>query len=241
MSPTPSPPLSPTAQRLADIQRHIEAALARSGRAAGSVVLVAVAKTATAATLQEAWAAGHRRFGHNRVERLEEHRQVLPEATWHLLGPLQGKKVRRAISVADVFEAVGEPKVVQRLARRLEEEGHTEPLPVYAQVNLAPEDGRYGCPLPELETLLARIAETPQLRAAGLMTIAPLDVEGEELRSLFRALRERFEHALQTNKLGADAQLSMGMSGDYETAVEEGATLVRVGRAIFPLAANGIV
>lgn len=223
---------------MASIQERIEAALARSGRAAGSVELVAVAKTATATTLREAWAAGHRRFGHNRVERLEEHRQILPDATWHLLGPLQGKKVRRAIAVADVFEAVGDSKVVQRLARRLEEEGHAEALPVYAQVNLAPEDGRYGCPLPELESLLAQLAQTPQLRAAGLMTIAPLGVEGEELRPLFRALRERFEQALQSGELDANAHLSMGMSGDYETAVEEGATLVRVGRAIFPLAAS---
>lgn len=234
----PSQPLSPTAERLASIQERIEAALARSGRAAGSVELVAVAKTATASTLHEAWAAGHRRFGHNRVERLEEHRQILPDATWHLLGPLQGKKVRRAIAVADVFEAVGDSKVVERLARRLEEEGHTQDLPVYAQVNLAPEDGRYGCPLPELAALLAQLAETPQLRAAGLMTIAPLGVEGEELRPLFRALRERFEQALQSGELDANAHLSMGMSGDYETAVEEGATLVRVGRAIFPLAAS---
>jgi len=238
MSTPPSPPLSPTAARLGSIQERIEAALARSGREAGSVELVAVAKTATATTLQEAWAAGHRRFGHNRVERLEEHRQILPEATWHLLGPLQGKKVRRAIAVADVFEAVGEAKVIERLARRLEEDGHTQALPVYAQVNLAPEDGRYGCPLSDLETLLAQLAKTPQLRAAGLMTIAPLAVDGEELRPLFRALRERFEHAQQNGELSTDAHLSMGMSGDYETAVEEGATLVRVGRAIFPLAAS---
>lgn len=238
MSTSSSQPLSLTAERLATIQERIEAALARSGREAGSVELVAVAKTATASTLQEAWAAGHRRFGHNRVERLEEHRQILPEAIWHLLGPLQGKKVRRAFAVADVFEAVGEPKVVQRLARRLEEEGHAEPLPVYAQVNLAPEDGRYGCPLSQLGTLLDLLAQTPQLRAAGLMTIAPLGVASEALRPLFRALRERFEQARQSGELGADAHLSMGMSGDYETAVEEGATLVRVGRAIFPLAAS---
>jgi len=238
MSTSPSQPLSPTAERLAAIHERIEAALARSGRQAGSVELVAVAKTATATTLREAWDAGHRRFGHNRVERLEEHRLVLPEAIWHLLGPLQGKKVRRAIAVADVFEAVGEAKVVERLARRLEEEGHSKAFPVFVQVNLAPEDGRYGCPISELEALLALLAETPQLHTAGLMTIAPLGVSGDELRPLFRALRQRFEQAVQSGELAPHAHLSMGMSGDYETAVEEGATLVRVGRAIFPLAAS---
>jgi pyridoxal phosphate enzyme (YggS family) len=234
--PTASSPPSPTARRLAEVRARIDAALERSGRPAGSVELVAVAKTATPETLREAWEAGQRLFGHNRVQALEAHREVLPEATWHLLGPIQGKKVRRALAAADLLEAVGDPTVVERLARRLEEDGATEACPLLVQVNLAPEDGRYGVPLEELEDFLRRLAAQPLLRTAGLMTIAPLGADEATTRALFRRLAASFEELRRGGLLPLEAQLSMGMSGDYETAVEEGATLVRVGRAIFPAA-----
>jgi len=223
---------------LAEVQQRIEAALARSGRPARSVALVAVAKTADATTLQEAWQAGQRCFGHNRVQALATHRLILPQATWHLLGPLQGRRVRSALEIADLFEAIGDQQVVARLQRRLEENGATTAVPIYVQVNLEPEDGRYGVPLPELSTFLESLQAAPLLQPCGLMTIAPFGAEGAHSRQLFRSLRTRFEELTAQELLPADAQLSMGMSGDYETAVEEGATLVRVGRAIFPVAAT---
>jgi pyridoxal phosphate enzyme (YggS family) len=234
--PAASSPPSPTARRLAEVRARIDAALERSGRPPGTVELVAVAKTATPETLCEAWEAGQRLFGHNRVQALEAHREVLPEATWHLLGPIQGKKVRRALAAADLLEAVGDPTVVERLARRLQEDSATVVRSLLVQVNLAPEDGRYGVPLEAVEDFLQLVEAQPLLRAAGLMTIAPLGADEASTRALFRRLAARFEELRRGGLLPLEARLSMGMSGDYETAVEEGATLVRVGRAIFPAA-----
>lgn len=222
-----------TANRLAEIRRRIDQAAQKAGRTAEDVQLVAVAKTATPATLREAWQAGQRLFGHNRVQALEEHRAILPDAQWHLLGPLQGKKVRRGLAVSDLFQALGESRTLERCERVLEE-NHAPPYPVLLQVNLHPEDGRYGCTLPDLDALVDQVLASKQLHCAGLMTLALADVPESELRSIFATLQRRFLDLQSEGRLAPDALLSMGMSADFETAIEEGANLVRVGRAIFP-------
>lgn len=211
---------------------------------------MAVAKTATAETLREAWAAGQRSFGHNRLQHLEEHRAVLPEAVWHMIGPLQGKKVRKALHAADWVETVGDEKTAERIARVLAEDG-LAPQRVLLQVNLLPEDGRYGCPLPgaadgsaaggeacsaELRALAAEAGALEGLDLRGLMTIAPPAWEQAALHRGFARLREAAAVLAAEGLLPPHPELSMGMSGDYEIAVAEGATLVRVGRAIFPSA-----
>jgi pyridoxal phosphate enzyme (YggS family) len=225
--------MTDTAERLSAVRRRIDQAAAAAGRSGTDVRLVAVAKTATATTLREAWQAGQRCFGHNRVQALEEHREVLPDAEWHLLGPLQGRKVRRGLAAADLFQALGETRTLERMARVLEGSG-APPYPVLLQVNLHPEDGRYGCPLEQVDALLDQVAASPQLSCVGLMTLALARAEESELRRIFATLHERFRTLQSAGRLGADALLSMGMSGDYVIAVEEGANLVRVGRAIFP-------
>ena len=225
--------MNPTASRLEEVQHRIAEATLRSGRAVGKVNLVAVAKTATPDTLKDAWAAGQRCFGHNRVEALEEHRQVLPTAEWHLLGPLQGRKVRRGMAAADLYQALGESRTLERCARALNEAACPR-MPVLVQVNLHPEDGRYGCSLSDLDELLDQVAETAELRCVGLMTLALATDDDAILRNIFSTLHERFRSLQSEDRLPADALLSMGMSGDFETAIEEGANLVRVGRAIFP-------
>ena len=227
------PAMNPTGARLAAVRVRIAEACAKTGRDAEKVRLVAVAKTATAETLREAWDAGQRDFGHNRVQALEDHRLVLPEARWHLLGPLQGRKVRRGLAAAECFQALGDGKTVARCERALEEVDRTD-YPVLLQVNLHPEDGRYGCSMDGLQGLIGEVLAHPRLQLQGLMTLALADAQDSQLRADFAALAEHF-HALQSQRvLPQDAWLSMGMSQDFETAVEEGANLVRVGRAIFP-------
>lgn len=222
-----------TANRLAEIRQRIDQAAQKAGRSAQDVQLVAVAKTATAATLREAWQAGQRLFGHNRVQALEEHRAVLPDAQWHLLGPLQGKKVRRGLAASELFQALGESRTLERCERILEEQS-ADPYPVLLQVNLNPEDGRYGCTLADLPGLVDQVLASKRLHCAGLMTLALANASESQLRSIFASLHRRFQDLQSEGRLAPDALLSMGMSADFETAIEEGANLVRVGRAIFP-------
>ncbi|MCP4093132.1 MAG: YggS family pyridoxal phosphate-dependent enzyme [Planctomycetes bacterium] len=222
-----------TAERLAEIRRRIDQAAEKAARSGEEVQLVAVAKTATPETLREAWQAGQRLFGHNRVQALEEHRAVLPQAEWHLLGPLQGKKVRRGLAASNLFQALGESRTLGRMERVLDEQD-AAPYPVLLQVNLHPEDGRYGSTLENLDALVDEVLASQRLHCAGLMTLALANVADSELRSIFASLHRRFQDLQSEGRLAPNALLSMGMSADFETAIEEGANLVRVGRAIFP-------
>ncbi len=233
--------MSPSAvsQRLAALHLRIAAAEQRAGRAPGSARLLAVAKTATEQDLQEAWAAGQRSFAHNRVQALLRDAAFLPQAEWHAIGPLQGNKVRDALHVAAWVQTIGELRTAERLARALTEPDGEQRrasglLPVLLQVNLQPEDGRYGCPIPQLESLASAAAALPGLAIRGLMTIASPEASGERLRADFARLREAAGKLAAMGRLPSSPELSMGMSDDFEIAIEEGATLVRIGRLIFP-------
>lgn len=202
--------------------------------------MVAVAKTADQASLQEAWGHGQRDFAHNRVQPLMEHHAVLPDANWHLIGPLQSNKARKAVERVHCIETLSEVKLAQSL-NRLAGELRSSPLGVLIQINLDPSDGRPGLPIQskstdpgELHTLCSALVELDQLDLRGLMTIAPADASPIELHRHFARLRELAEGMAQNQYLPPYPELSMGMSGDFEIAVEEGATLVRVGRALFP-------
>lgn len=225
--------MNPTGERLQRIQERIASACMSGNRSPEEVRLVAVAKTANPATLREAWEFGHRHFGHNRVQALEDHRMVLPEATWHLLGPLQGRKVRRGLAASACFQAMGESKTAERCQRALEEM-EREDYPVFLQVNLHPQDGRYGCPLEDLDSLVEEVQGLGRLRLEGLMTLALAEVTEDLLRRDFATMHRHFRRLQEQGQLPSSAWLSMGMSQDFETAVQEGANLVRVGRAIFP-------
>jgi pyridoxal phosphate enzyme (YggS family) len=225
------------ASRFAEVRRRIAAAAGRSGRPADAVELVAVAKTADADALRAAWAAGQRRFGHNRVQALAAHHAVLPEAEWHLIGPLQRNKAGDALALARVVQTVGDRRIAARLERLVAARGG-DPPGVLVQVNLTPEDGRYGCAAAELPALLRDLAAAP-FPVRGLMTLGPHGAEEGVLRRHFAALRELGVAAAEEGTLPASPVLSMGMTEDYEIAIEEGATLVRVGRALFPPGAIG--
>ncbi|MFQ5750068.1 MAG: YggS family pyridoxal phosphate-dependent enzyme, partial [Planctomycetota bacterium] len=206
----------------------------RSGRDPGRVRLLAVTKTATPRTMREAWDAGQTDFAHNYVQRLEEQAPCLPpEACWHAIGPLQRNKVRRAIRVAAVIQTVAEAGLASSLERAAEEEGKA-PLAVLAQVNLTPEDGRAGCPPPGLPGLLRHLRSLAAIRCRGLMTLGPQGASDAALHRHFGRLRRLAEESAAAGLLPEEAELSMGMTADFEIAVEEGATMVRIGRALFP-------
>lgn len=231
---------APVAARLDVVRARIAAAALRSGRDPARVRLVAVAKTAGADELRAAWDAGQRAFAHNRVQSLVHDYALLPQAEWHAIGPLQGNKVRDALACAAWVQTVGEARTAARLARALAASELARPaaaaarLPVLLQANLQPEDGRYGCPLEGLADLAREVAGWPALETRGLMTIAEAGAGEPRLRAAFARLREGAEKLAQRGLLPSEPELSMGMSDDFEIAVEEGATLVRVGRTIFP-------
>ncbi|MAW59654.1 MAG: YggS family pyridoxal phosphate-dependent enzyme [Planctomycetes bacterium] len=225
--------------RRAAILDRIAAAASRAGRDPAEVRLVAVAKTAGPASLREAWEAGHRHFAHNRVQPLMEHHEVLPEANWHLIGPLQRNKARKAVERVCMIETVADLKLASSL-NRLAAELRPTPLPVLLQLNLHPADGRPGFPaaggaaLDALAAFAGQLQGLEHLELQGLMTIAAADADDQALHRHFARVRELGDQLAKMELLPSDPVLSMGMSGDFEIAVEEGATLVRVGRALFP-------
>jgi pyridoxal phosphate enzyme (YggS family) len=195
---------------------------------------VAVSKAVPLERLRLAVAAGHERLGENRVQEAADKVPGLPGVEWHLVGHLQGNKAARAIELFDVVQSVDSLSLARRLDRLVGEvTGHPGArLPVYLQVNVDADPSKAGFAAAELEAQLAELLGLPGLEVRGLMTVGWLSGGGEAARPTFarlRALAERFRAA--DPRLGAG--LSMGMSDDFEVAIEEGSTLVRVGRALF--------
>ena len=206
-------------------------ACSRVGRNPSSVTLVAVSKTVPAERLRAAVAAGLTVLGENRVQEAEEKVGRVEGATWHLVGPLQSNKARRAIETFDVIEAVDSIALAERLDRLAGERGGDR-LPILLEVNVDADPSKSGFAPDALAGALNGILALPNLEVRGLMTIGRLVERPEEARPTFRALRELSERLRAVDpRLGPE--LSMGMSADYPVAVEEGATIVRVGQAIF--------
>lgn len=213
------------AANLAEVQARISDAAAQAGRDAKAVTLVAVGKTFGAERMLPALEAGQRVFGENRVQEAEEKwpalRERFPDLSLHLIGPLQSNKVKKAIEVFDVIETVDRPKLARALARAMEESGKT--VDCFIQINTGEEDQKAGVRPAEADAFVAQCRDEFKLPVKGLMCIPPVD---EEPSLHFQLLVEM----ARRNGLAA---LSMGMSADYEVAVEFGATHVRVGSAIF--------
>lgn len=226
------------AERLRVINERMAQAAAQAGRRPQEVRLLAVAKTASDEDLLAAWDAGQTDFAHNRVQPLERAHQVLPEANWHLVGPLQSNKVRRALRMVRCVQTVGDTKIYTRLRQVLDAAGtiaeDRSGLEALVQVNLTPEDGRYGCRAAELPELLEQLSGSKRLNFRGLMTLAPHGAPAQQLHRHFSSLRELAQQQVGRGLLPPCPELSMGMSNDFEIAIAEGATLVRIGRAIFP-------
>ena len=208
---------------MGEVEKRIGTACQRAGRERGDVTLLAVTKVFPVSAIQAAYKVGLRQFGENYVQEFEGKFAVaggLAGARFHLIGHLQSNKSRKAGEIFDVVQTIDSSK----LARRLDELG--KPIEVMVEVKLSPEDSKYGCLPDDLPDVLAGVRACQHLTLTGLMTIPPWNADAELSRPYFQALRSlatRYELK----------QLSMGMSHDLEVAIEEGATMVRVGTALF--------
>jgi PLP dependent protein len=222
---------SPVADRLEAVRSRIEAAAARSNRDAGDVRLIAVSKGIPAARVDEAIAAGVDDIGENRIqEAADKQREVRNAARWHLIGHLQTNKAGRAATLFDFIHSVDSTRVADALSAH--RPVGRDPLAVLLEVELTGLPTRSGVAEPDVEGVVQRLVNVPSLHLVGLMTIAPYSEDPEDARATFtrlRRLRDHMEHVTGW----ALPELSMGMSNDFEIAIEEGATMVRIGRAIF--------
>ena len=219
------------------VHDRIARAAARAGRDAADITLVAVSKTHPVEALLAAYELGVRHFGENRVEeastKLPAFRQSIgdPAVVFHMIGHLQSRKADDAAALFDRVHSVDSVKLAQRLSRYA-----VKPLPILLEVNVSGEESKYGFDGARREewfSAVEAIAQLPNVQLDGLMTMAPVVDDPEQARPVFRALRElRDEIEVRCPKVKLP-QLSMGMTDDFEVAIEEGATLVRIGRAIF--------
>jgi len=213
---------------LAKINQRVAAAAGRAGRDPGGIKLVAVSKTHPPQAVLDAMAAGQLVFGENKVQEAESKINEVGRdpVMWHLIGHLQSNKARKAVQLFDVIQSLDSVELAERLERICIEEGRGE-LPVLAQVDLAGEAAKSGIPEPELPVLVEYLRSCERLKFIGLMILPPFFDDPESTRPFFKRLRTIRDDVL------AGGELSMGMSNDFEVAIEEGATIVRVGTAIF--------
>lgn len=212
-------------EHLERVCERVERACQRAGRPAGSVTIVGVSKNHPIDAIAAAWAAGLRDFGENRVQEAEPKIRALADRgitpAWHLVGHLQTNKVRAAIDTFELIHSVDSERLMRRIDRLAD-----DPVGILIQVNVSGEPTKFGIRPTDLPLLLDAADELPNVHVRGLMTVAPIADDPEDVRHVFRTLRELAErHRLRV--------LSMGMTDDFEVAIEEGATHVRIGRAIF--------
>jgi PLP dependent protein len=222
-------------ERLAAVRERISTSARRCGRSAQEITLVAVSKTHPAEMISAAIAAGVANLGENRVQEAEAKIVSLGRnaARWHLIGHLQANKARRAVTLFDVIHSVDSAALALLLDSLCEAENRAL-LPVFIQVDLAGEETKSGASADELEALAETIAGCGRLQLTGLMTLPPFFNDAENARPYFKRLRELRDGLKVKGCFGDRAgELSMGMTNDFEIAIEEGATMVRVGTAIF--------
>jgi hypothetical protein len=223
--------MSALADRLAAVRARVETACRRVGREPDAAAIVAVSKRHSVAAIAEALAAGHRDFGENYAQELGEKATALAGATlrWHFIGQLQRNKARAVVGVAALIHAVDSERLLRRIDQVTGEINQVQPI--LLAVNLGGEEQKSGIDPAGLPALVALAASLPALRCDGLMTMPPLPADPEDSRPHYRRLRElRDQLATPSQPL---PELSMGTTGDLEVAAEEGATLIRVGTAIF--------
>ncbi|HIX23637.1 MAG TPA: YggS family pyridoxal phosphate-dependent enzyme [Candidatus Lachnoclostridium avicola] len=220
-------------ENLMEVRKHMEEACRRAGRNVDEVTLIAVSKTKPVEMLMEAYEAGARDFGENKVQEILEKRPEIPEdARFHMIGHLQRNKVRQVIDKVVLIHSVDS----LRLAEQIETEAEKKDLHVdiLLEVNVAREESKYGFFLEEVEDALKKISQYSHLTVKGLMTIAPYVENPEENRDIFKKLYQLFIDIKSKNiDNGTMSVLSMGMTGDYQVAIEEGSTMIRVGTGIF--------
>ena len=214
-----------SASRLADVQAHIDKTAGMAGRHAEAISLIAISKTHDADAIRPLLKAGHRHFGENRVQEAQEKWPALkadyPDVVLHLVGQLQSNKAADAVALFDFIHSVDRPSLVTALVKAAQKLGR-EPV-CFVQVNIGDEPQKGGCAIADVPELVAMVRKSPELSLAGLMCVPPANVEAAPYFALLTKL------AQENDVTG----LSMGMSGDYETAIMLGATHVRVGTALF--------
>ena len=220
-------------QRIESIRARIEAVASACGRNSSDVTLVGVSKTVDRATVDTAYTAGLRAFGENRVPdaRLKYATPLPDDARLHLIGQLQTNKAGHAVDLFDLIESVDRPSLITELQKQGQRRDRL--VRVLLQVNVAGEEQKAGCEAGEVDALVGELTASPNLDLLGLMTIAPLVDDAEATRPVFAGLRQLRDRLIATNPRLSLPVLSMGMSNDFEIAIEEGATHIRVGRAVF--------
>jgi PLP dependent protein len=217
--------------RLKTVKQKIHEAEQRYQRIPGSVQLLAVSKTKPAEAIRAAWDCGQRSFGENYAQELQDKSETLKDLDidWHFIGPLQSNKTRIIAAHAHWVHSIGREKIARRLNDQRPDE--LPPINVCLQINISGETSKSGLELEEVRNLARQIMELPRLRLRGLMTLPAPEQDFDHQRAAFARIRELFE---ELNAQGMELDtLSMGMSGDMEAAIAEGATIVRIGTAIF--------
>ena len=220
-------------ENLEQVRKNIDEACRMAGRDPKEVTLIAVSKTKPVSMLKEAYDAGARCFGENKVQEImDKHPQLPEDIQWHMIGHLQRNKVKYIVDKVSMIHSVDS----LRLAQTIEQEAakHNVCVPVLLEVNVAQEESKFGLKMDEVLPLIETIADFPHIKVQGLMTIAPYAENAEDNRDFFRQLKKLSVdiEAKNINNVSMSV-LSMGMTGDYQVAVQEGATMVRVGTGIF--------
>ena len=223
--------MSQVAERYAAVRRRVSDAADAVGRDASEISIVAVAKTVGPPEVRDAIAAGVTDFGENRVQEFVAKRGLFPEGRWHFIGTLQSNKAQHVVGKAHLIHSVDSAHLLERIDRIAGAMGVVQP--VLLQVNVSGEASKHGVPADEVADLVRRSAEMSGVQVRGLMTMAPY-ARPESVRWVFRELRTLFDTLGAMRFNGVElTELSMGMTNDFEVAIEEGATIVRIGRAIF--------
>ncbi len=220
-------------ENLCEIRSRVAAACARSGRKAEAVTLIAVSKTKPVEMLKEAYEAGVRDFGENKVQEIAEKYPKLPsDARFHMIGHLQTNKVAQVLDKAVLIHSVDTIHLAEKIEKEAAKRGQS--IDVLLEVNAAKEESKFGFYPEETEEAVEKLCAFPHIRVKGLMTIAPNVEIAEENRKYFKKLYQLYVDIKSKNiDNGNMSVLSMGMTGDFEVAIEEGATMIRVGTGIF--------
>lgn len=219
--------------QLQEVEKRIQAACDRAGIKREEVTLIAVSKTKPVETLQEAYDLGVRIFGENKVQELTAKYEALPkDIHWHMIGHLQTNKVKYIIDKAELIHSVDSLKLAETIEK--EAAKHDLIADILVEVNVAEEESKFGMKMEEVIPFVEKVSAFPHVRVRGLMTIAPFVEDPEENRSIFADLHKLYIDIKKKNHDNDTVSvLSMGMTNDYEVAIEEGATMVRVGTGIF--------
>ena len=220
-------------ENLQEVEERIAAACMRAGRRREDVTLIAVSKTKPVDMLREAYDLGIRVFGENKVQELTEKYDRLPEdIRWHMIGHLQTNKVKYIVGKTELIHSVDSLKLAEMIEKESQKHGCVTDILV--EVNVAEEESKFGLRMEEVIPFIEKIVQYPHINVRGLMTIAPFVENPEENRTIFADLHKLYVDIKEKNiDNGTVSILSMGMTNDYEVAIEEGATMVRVGTGIF--------